>query len=496
MLGISRSQILIAAAMLTGSTQFVHAQAAAGGAWRSYNSPAGFSVQLPPGWAAESAKDGHVLLHSADRTVFAVAQPFKAPNGGASADWIEPLVQHMGGLFAGAVVSRKTQVSEAPDEAIARVSYTANGKPGVANVLCAITGGSGMFYGIAAPAGRFAAVKPTLIHSLSSFHYGAPAAPANPASRGTSPGPVSYVRWKEPNEGVFTTETPKGWKIAGSYRFAPVDVRTQIQAASPDGAIRIQCGDAGLGAFAAPGPSSQVRGLHEGQSYEVNGVTYVVLRPQTGAQFSRSYVQQKLAKAHPGLEVSDTEELPAEAEKFNRENAARGAQSHDTVGRTDFSYTQDGRTMNGRCFVRTQPVGQGLGAIWLAYPTIVTAPAGSLELGISVMQHMLDHTRIDPDWQAQSTKTAAEFSKMVMRNHEAAMAELRRQYDRAIKRLDDNHRQWENIINGETDLVDPGTGQTFKGQAGSNFYWKGVGGIVGSQAGAAPSVNLTPLKQF
>ena len=135
-------------------------------------------------------------------------------------------------------------------------------KPAVANALCAIAGKNGMFYAIAAPADRFAAVKPVLLQALGTFRYGPIAAPSSPPSRGAAAGPVSYVRWKEPNEGMFTADVPKGWKIAGgAYRFAPVDVRTQVHLASPDGSIRVQLGDAGFGAFAPPGPSSQIHGL-------------------------------------------------------------------------------------------------------------------------------------------------------------------------------------------------------------------------------------------
>ena len=43
--------------------------------------------------------------------------------------------------------------------------------------------------------------------------------------------------------------------------------------ASSDGLMQIVAGDAKLSAFANYGPSAQIRGLHEGQSYQANGVT-------------------------------------------------------------------------------------------------------------------------------------------------------------------------------------------------------------------------------
>jgi hypothetical protein len=59
--------------------------------WIEHRDPTGFAVQQPQGWAVESLKDGHVLIHNADRSVFALAQPFKSPDGGAppsgSARW-------------------------------------------------------------------------------------------------------------------------------------------------------------------------------------------------------------------------------------------------------------------------------------------------------------------------------------------------------------------------------------------------------------------------
>src|ERR1700730_15745420 len=57
----------------------------------------------------------------------------------------------------------------------------------------------------------------------------------------------SFVPWREPNEGAYSLDVPRGWKVGGGIlRRTPVDVRSAVNAAYPDGAIRVLLGDFGL----------------------------------------------------------------------------------------------------------------------------------------------------------------------------------------------------------------------------------------------------------
>src|SRR5579864_571853 len=122
-------------AMSCGCGSEAQHHAGSGSGWVEHKDPAGFAVQYPQGWTAAGSKDGHVLIHSSDKSAFAVVQPFQAPDGGSSAEWIGPLVKHMSALFPDADITHNAQINAQPDQAVAKVAYTANGRAGRANVL-------------------------------------------------------------------------------------------------------------------------------------------------------------------------------------------------------------------------------------------------------------------------------------------------------------------------------------------------------------------------
>src|SRR5260370_35889449 len=55
---------------------------------------------------------------------------------------------------------------------------------------------------------------------------------------------LSFVTWREPNEGAYTLSLPQGWKISGGIRRrTPVDVRSAGNVVSPSGGVHLFIGD-------------------------------------------------------------------------------------------------------------------------------------------------------------------------------------------------------------------------------------------------------------
>src|ERR1700727_3148311 len=103
--------------------------------WAEHKDPAGFIVDLPKGWAAETAKDRHLMFRSADSKVFAYALPFESPNGGSAGECIKPIVQHLSSLLHAAQIAQTERVDGAQVAAIAKLSFSQDGNPAQANVL-------------------------------------------------------------------------------------------------------------------------------------------------------------------------------------------------------------------------------------------------------------------------------------------------------------------------------------------------------------------------
>jgi hypothetical protein len=470
-----------------------HSQTAS---WVEHRDPAGFAVQCPQGWDVETAKDGHVLIHSADKSTFAFAVPFKWNGGGTSTQGIGPLVKHYTALFPGADVTQTQQISAQPDEAIAKATYTANGKACQANLLCCIGDGYGMLFAIAAPQDAFAAKKPVLVKILTSFRSLDAAGGASAPQSAATDGPITYVAWSDPLENAFTTEIPKGWIVSGGvYHAAPIDVRSQVDVGTRDGLVHIQTGDANITTYSLPSALSRSMGTPEGTAYQANGCSFVLMHYTEGAEYSRNYVQEHLGKKVANLQITVTKDLPELAAQSNGQFGQSGVQGRVTIGQTDFTYTENGKAMQGRCFARTQLVGTSYNGTWYASPTVITAPVDRIDMATQVFVHMLTHTRWSQQWSQEVNRKAAEWSRIIMANFRMANAMRQRQYDKFVNDLHESNRVFHNTLMNEVDLHDS-SGSTYHAGGGFSHYWQAGGTVVGTHTDTVPGINFTKLQQF
>ena len=64
--------------------------------------------------------------------------------------------------------------------------------------------------------------------------------------------------------------------------------------------------------------------------------------------------------------------------------------------------------------------------------------------------------------------------------------------------MDDINRKFSNYILGVTDVVDPETGETWKVEAGHNYYWRRdfTNQVAGTRTADRPDINFSLLKEF
>ncbi len=150
--------------------------------------------------------------------------------------------------------------------------------------------------------------KPCLVSALSVLLIsGARAAPQEASEA------LSFVTWREPNEGAYSLSVPQGWKISGGiWRRTPVDVRSAVNVVSQGGAIHLFIGDYDVPPAREPDAVTQMAGLREGQIYDGT----LLARYQTGVQFAQRYPAWKLCRqpqiVQSGILRKQTETLNAE----------------------------------------------------------------------------------------------------------------------------------------------------------------------------------------
>ncbi len=466
--------------------------------WTEHRDQKGFALRHPGGWKVEAGEGGLVTVRDPRSGAQVLIQPFFLKQRVRAVDWLAQAPARLAATLPGARVLRSAEVRKRPDEAAASVSYTTSSGPGRATVLCSIFGKSGMVYAIGAPESGFEALKPQLLRIISSFRYETP----SQGSSGASAVGIEYVTFRDPKEGAFTVEVPRGWTATGGlYRFAPVDTRPSLLVESPDGKIRISGGDHELPTFTVPTPMLTATGFTEGRWYSPGyGVNMQVRSYMKGSDFAAAYVQHKFGSTCGALQITERRDRPdMDARLGSIYTQIAGMQIRLATGEVAFTCGQGPKQRRGYYFAGTQlTAGYGTGIWNVQYLHGYLADDDSVERAGSVLAHMVATSRINPQWAAMQSNIAGKTSEIVTRTN----AEISRMIDESYwkrQRVQDNiSRQWSNTILGLTDVVDPETGETWKVSSGHNYYWRkeGTDVVAGTATYDRPDTDFSPLKEW
>ena len=468
--------------------------------------PEGFSLRQPQGWEARVLDKGLILASSkpgGKDLSFVVVYPFLLENPSSSGAWLERNLENLGGLMTGVRLETSRRTSSVCDETAAKIRFARNGRPFEGSALCSIDGKSGVLYLIGAPEGGFAPVRPRLLATLRSFHFGLPEASA--AKRPSKPA-ISYVTWEDPAERAFSLEVPAGWKIeGGTHRRASVDISHVLHAASPDGKVRIIFNDADLPAFVLPNQTLAWAGFNEGSWYSPGyGVRNMVMRYKPGLTFLLEYLRTRTAPGLAAFELVDQKDRPDIVADFNRimsQTQVGDIAFRLHAGDAAFRFEADGEPFIGYGLAVTQIIQSASmpGGNWsVALVLVTTCPAAAESTVQEVATRMFRSVRMNPEWVAGQQQLTADVSRIVTETNQAITGIINDSYWTKQGSLDDIHRKFSNATLGVTDVLDPATGETYKVEAGHNYYWikSGSNKVAGTGTHTRPDIDFTPLQEF
>lgn len=471
--------------------------------WVEHRDPLGFTVAHPKGWEVKASKDGLVRVQSADGESAALIQPFFLPQLATAEQVLYQVPNAFGFIYPRARIQSSRRVREMPDEALSVISYQGEEGRGRASVLCSLYGRSGMLFAIGAPDSEFDALKPQLVQILKTFSFSEPTKRKKEKSPDEQFG-LKYVRWHDPKENAFSIEIPKGWSVDGGlFRFHAVDVRPTMQVLSPDGKIRITGGDPEVPTFSLPSPMLAMTGFREGSMYSPGyGFTTQVRRYVPGAQFAEWYVTEKAARDCAGLEFVDRRNREDLVDQVNATLARYGALGLGVrmdAGEVAFKCRKGPDELHGYYLAATQVVDMQGGGIWhLEHLFGYLATPGQEAKAQAVLGHMIRTFEVNPQWFAAQQNLTARTSEIVSETHNYISNIIDQNYWNKNRSQDEIMRKWSNMMLGQTDVVDPETGETWKVAAGHNFYWRkphtDVG--VGTETFTRPDIEFEPLLEF
>jgi len=229
---------------------------------------------------------------------------------------------------------------------------------------------------------------------------------------------VTFVTWREPKEGAYTIDVPRGWQVAGGVRRrSPVDIRTALNVTSPDGVIRIFIGDYDLAPRREPDQLTQMAGMREGYMYD--GV--LLARYMTGVQVARSYPAWKLCRqakiTQSGVLQHESQTLTAQVARYGRSMATAASAS---VGEAIFQ-CPEGEGFVMATTLLTRPM-SGRGASgWYIYELsgFTTRDSKQAFFAKYVLSAMLASRKDDPEWDARVSQAAGQYAESMMQMNNA-----------------------------------------------------------------------------
>jgi hypothetical protein len=283
---------------------------------------------------------------------------------------------------------------------------------------------------------------------------------------------MQFQRWTDPTETAFSVEVPAGWRAWGGIKRASTTSRQdEVVTQSPDGQVTVRSGDVSLPPqFIEPNQTLSSLGSGEGQLYP--GTTSLILRFRPAVYFAAEYVQRSMARTCSNLRWVRQTDRPDYVQGL----ASRGlllSRNHYTAGEVIFNCQAGGRSYVGYLFAETSiNPNPGVGNIWnVSRLEGFLAPAERAAQADAVLQRMRVSLAINPQWWRAEAGADMRIADQFRRYREfSASLQQQTQNDRWASWEQRTERTGD-VLRGVTRVVDPETGEAYKVEHTSNYYW-------------------------
>lgn len=456
-----------------------------------HSDPLGFALSHQPGWKVSFEKGAYVQVLSADSKSRAVVFPFLAPTAMSAETCVAQATSIFAELMPDAKVASSRNIKQRPDEAVAR--YTFSG--GIGQSLCSIEGRSGILFLALAPQDSESKIMPELTAIFRSFRFSEPT--KADVTKGV-PG-QEMKDWIDPQEKAFRIKVPSTYKVEGGmFRSSAVDLRVYVRMTSADDKVLAVVGDNTLPPYATP-----MLGFPEGSEYNPGyGTTMLVKRFLSGGQFSQEYLTGAADKAGcagaqaTGAELSGlTQQMQQQADQ----GATAGIRTVISAGEAKLACGSGESERVGYIFSITSLTTQdGQSGTWQARPSGYAAPKSREAEARAVVSTAYQSFQYEPEWFKAQQGTTAAAAQIVTKTSNDIADIYRSSNANTQQAMDRVFRQWSNATLGQTDVVDPATGEAYKVASGKNYYWRrnGTNVIAGTDQYERPDIDFTPMTQF
>ena len=226
------------------------------------------------------------------------------------------------------------------------------------------------------------------------------------------------------------------------------------------------------------------------------------------------FVQNRFGASCGGLKidvVQDQPELAREANALLAPSTAPGTFQHVDVGFAAFlcgsgavGVVQMATYISG---IEAQYGSEGFGMWQISGVGGFIAPENRVaEAGDAIIK-LLTTRKVNKQWALGNAEMVAQITAISQKASAELSAQISSRYPTSSGTTsggssgsvsDDLSRRWQNNTMDQTDVVDQATGQSYKVESGSSYYWINQQGtsIVGTNAPAQPSIDYTAMTEL
>jgi hypothetical protein len=237
-----------------------------------------------------------------------------------------------------------------------------------------------------------------------------------PQAPNLAPLAVRWVKFVDPVEHAFSIDVPAGWRVSGGIkRMSTVDIRSGVEAISPDNTIDLFYGDPSIPVYTPPSPMLAAGGLGQGMTYSPGYGNQFLIEPYlNGEAFSAQWGQARVAKDCTNVRRTGARPRPDANQAIDTAYAQGGVRTSILAGESSFACNLRGMAGVGYVFAATELVQTQISSLWDVKSLVgfvAAAPRGNT--AYMLLGHMVASFAVNPRWQIAQNQTAAQTSRIV-----------------------------------------------------------------------------------
>jgi hypothetical protein len=437
--------------------------------WITYSDPHGFSLLIPKDWRVEVHEGGIITISRTSDNIkgpTAFMWTLVSDKTTDNSQILKELIPELSSLFPELEIISQRQIDKY--NILACKIKCGDNYSGALTI--GLSNNNVLVSGVLDVGDNFAENRTDLLKILSSFKYDNSIMDSSKFDN-----LIQLIPWKDPNEGAFTINVPKGWDVKGGVIRPYIDATYTIKAESAE--MGIEYYNPYPPIYTVPNPVLSFSGFGEGSHYNPSGgiaQDMIVMREKTAEEYIRQIWAKKL-----NLTVTEVKDRPDLIKNIPHSQLVKNI--------TSFEATLTGDGKAHKVFVIEHGIGIDATVLWTVSLTHYWSTEAKLNTMDKVYNAMSKSFKLDVQWVTREQTEVAKRSGIISSTAEGIDNIINSTFQSNSDVKDRAMHNYSNAILGVEDVYNPDTGESYQVPSGSNHYWTDSYNIIGTQTDVPPT---------